>query len=202
MKKIEIHPKAKALIFDLDGTLADTMPIHFQAYKNVLSPYGIVFTPDLFVAMAGIPAYETIQKLNEQFGTCMDPKETSGLKELEYENIMHKMRPVIPVVELAKKYHGIFPMAIGTGGYKRLAMKTLKIIGLDTCFEIIITGDDITHPKPHPETFLRCSDLLGIEPAFCQVFEDGPLGIKAAEAAGMIPTLVTEFYEVTIGQEV
>lgn len=201
-KKLEVNPKAKALIFDLDGTLADTMPVHFWAYKNILSEYGIDFTPELFATLAGIPAVDTIRKLNELFGTKMNPEEIGHFKEAEYEKIMHKMKPVEPVVELMKEYHGKLPMAVGTGGYKRLAWKTMRILGLDNYFDILVSSDDISHPKPHPETFLKCAELLGVEPEFCQVFEDGEPGIRAASAAGMMATLVTGFYEVTIGKEI
>ncbi len=201
MNKLDINPKAKALIFDLDGTLADSMPVHFQAYKNILKEYGIRFTPELFGTLAGIPAVETIEKLNEIFGTRMDPQQTGMLKEREYEIIMHKIEPVVPVVDLVKKYHGKLPMAIGTGGYKRLAWKTLKILGLDTFFDILISSEDVTCPKPHPETFLKCAELLGTDPAFCQVFEDGQPGIVAARAAGMMSTLVTDYYQVTTGKD-
>lgn len=201
MKKIEINPDAKALIFDLDGTLADSMPVHFIAYKNILSDYGIDFTPELFATLAGIPAVQTIERLNEMFGTKMDPYKTGHLKEAEYEKIMHKMKPITPVVEIVKEYYGKLPMSVGTGGYRRLAQKSLEILGLDKYFDVLVSADDVTHPKPHPETFLKCAGLMGVEPQFCQVFEDGEPGIKAAEAAGMIPTLITDFYEVTIGRE-
>lgn len=200
--KLNIDPKAKALIFDLDGTLADTMPVHFQAYKNILQDYGIEFTPELFGTLAGVPAVDTIRKLNEQFGTNMVPEEVGHFKEGEYEKIMYKMKPVEPVVELVKEYHGRLPMAVGTGGYKRLAWKTLEILGLDKYFEILVSAEDVRHPKPHPETFLKCAELLGVQPEVCQVFEDGDPGIQAATAAGMISTLVTEYYEVTIGKDI
>lgn len=202
MKKLEIYPETKALIFDLDGTLADTMPVHFWAYKNILVEYGINFTPELFATLAGIPAVGTIQKLNEMFGTTMNAEEVGHFKEREYEKIMYKMKPVEPVIELAKKYHGVLPMAVGTGGYKRLAWKTMEILGLDNYFDILVSIDDVARPKPFPDTFLKCAELLGVEPAVCQVFEDGDLGIQAAKSAGMMATLVTDFYTVTIGQEI
>jgi beta-phosphoglucomutase family hydrolase len=202
VNKLEVNPKAKALIFDLDGTLADTMPVHFWAYKHILADYGIDFTPELFGTLAGVPAVDTIKKLNEQFGTQMDPEKIGHFKEAEYEKIMHKMKPVEPVVDLVKKYHGKLPMAVGTGGYKRLAWKSLEILGLDNYFDILVSSEDVEHPKPHPDTFLKCAELLGVEPEYCQVFEDGNLGIQAAEAAGMMATLVTDFYEVTIGKEI
>jgi len=202
MKELTINPKAKALIFDLDGTLADTMPVHFLAYKNILLEYGIIFTPELFAKLAGVPAVGTIEKLNDWFGTKMNAEEVGHFKEREYEKIMYKMKPIIPVVELAKKYHGILPMAVGTGGYKRLAWKTMDILGLDKYFEILVSAEDIPRPKPFPDTFLKCAELLGVEPAVCEVFEDAQLGIQAALTANMMATLVTDYYEVTIGQEI
>jgi beta-phosphoglucomutase-like phosphatase (HAD superfamily) len=202
VKKIEINPNAKALIFDLDGTIADSMPVHFLAYKNILIDYGIVFTPELFATLAGIPALETIRKLNYMFGTDMDPEETGFRKEREYEKIMHKMEPVVPVVDLVKRYFGKLPMSVGTGGSKRLAWKTLEILELDKYFEILVSTEDVKHPKPDPETFLKCAKEMGVKPLFCHVFEDGEPGIKAAVAAGMMYTLVTDYYEVTIGKEI
>lgn len=198
--KIIIDPRAKALIFDLDGTIADTMPVHFLAYKNILAEHGIEFTPEIFTTLAGIPAVGTIRKLNEMYGTKMDPEELGHFKEREYEKIMHNMKPVIPVVKLVKQYHGKMPMAVGTGGYKRLAWKTLEIVGLNEYFDILVSGEDVEHPKPHPETFLKCAELMGVEPNVCQVLEDGELGIQAARAAGMMTVLVTDFYKVTIGR--
>jgi HAD superfamily hydrolase (TIGR01509 family) len=201
MKKLKINPNAKALIFDLDGTLADTMPVHFLAYKHILAGYGIQFTPEIFATLAGIPAVGTIEKLNEMFGTLMNAEEVGHYKEREYEKIMHKMKPIEPVVNLAKQYHGVLPMAVGTGGYKRLAWKTMDILGLGKYFDILVSTEDVQRPKPFPDTFLRCAELMGVAPAVCEVFEDAHLGIQAAQAAGMMATLVTGYYEVTIGQE-
>jgi len=200
--ELKVHPKAKGLIFDLDGTLADTMPIHFWAYKNILVRFGIEFTPELFATLAGVPAVGTIIKLNEKFGTNMDPEEIGHFKELEYEKIMYKMKPVDSVVELAKEYHGRLPMSIGTGGYKRLAWKTVDIIGIRDYFDILVSAEEVVHAKPHPETFLKCAEQMGVDPEYCQVFEDGDPGIIAAQAAGMMTTLVTDFYEVTIGDPI
>ncbi|MFW6245891.1 MAG: HAD family hydrolase [Tangfeifania sp.] len=201
MRALNIHPKAKALIFDLDGTIADTMPVHFLAYQHILKEFGIDFTPEIFATLAGVPAIETIQKLNEQFGTSMDAEEVGILKEQEYEKMMHKMKPVEPVVQLVKKYYGKLPMSVGTGGYRRLAWKTLEILELADYFDILVSSEDVKNTKPHPETFLKCAEKMKVDPKYCQVFEDGELGMQAAVSAGMMSTLVTDYYDVSIGME-
>jgi len=202
MTLLDIDPMAKALIFDLDGTIADTMPIHFIAWRNAAARYGIDFTVELFAQLAGIPLYPTVMKLNEMFGKNIDPKEMGDAKEEEYELNMHRSLPIVPVVNLIKKYHGQLPMAVGTGGMRRLALKTLEIVGLKDYFQILVCSEDVTMHKPYPDTFLKCAELMGVEPKDCQVFEDGILGIQAAQTAGMMVTDVREFYEVTIGKEV
>ena len=197
---LEINPKAKGLIFDLDGTLADTMPIHYIAWKNAASRYGIDFSPELFGQLAGIPLYPTVEKLNELFGKDIDPYEMGNIKEAEFEFNMHLTPQIQIVTNLVHKYHGKIPMAVGTGGARRLALKTLEIIGLQDYFSILVCSEDVSHYKPHPETFLKCAELMGVAPVDCEVFEDGGLGIQAAQAAGMMVVDVTKYYEVTIGK--
>jgi beta-phosphoglucomutase-like phosphatase (HAD superfamily) len=199
-RNLEVNKKAKGLIFDLDGTLADTMPIHYIAWKNAAARYGIDFSPELFSELAGIPLYPTVVKLNEIFGTNIDPKEMGDLKEAEFERNMHLTPEIKVVTDLVRKYHGILPMAVGTGGMRRLAVRTLEIIGMLDYFDVLVTSEDVQNYKPHPETFLKCAELMGIDPVDCEVFEDGILGIKAAETAGMMVVDVTQYYEVTIGK--
>lgn len=197
---IEINPKTKGLIFDLDGTISDTMPIHYIAWRNAAARYGIDFTVELFNQLAGIPLYPTVERLNELFGKNIDPKEMGDAKEHEYELNMHLAKPIEPVVDVIKKYHGKLPMAVGTGGLKRLAKKSLELIDLDKYFDIIVAYEDVNNYKPHPETFLRCAELMGVPAPDCEVFEDGMLGIQAAKTAGMMVVDVTKYYEVTTGK--
>jgi HAD superfamily hydrolase (TIGR01509 family) len=173
-----------------------------MAYKNILGKFGIDFTPEVFVSMAGISAVGSFTRINEIYGINLDPQEYGMIKEEEYEKIMHRMKPIGPVVEVIREYQGRLPMAVGTGGYRRLAWKTLDILGLSSCFKILVSSEDISHPKPHPETFLKCAGQMGVDPELCQVFEDGRLGIQAASAAGMMVTDVTAYYEVTIGKDI
>jgi len=201
LKKLTVHPGAKGLIFDLDGTIADTMPIHFIAYRNILREFGVEFTPELFITLAGVPAIQTISRINELFGTSLDPEKFGKLKEAEYEKEMVRMQPVEPVVQLIREYHGKLPMSVGTGGYRRLAWKTLEILDLKNYFSILVSTEDVENHKPAPDTFLKCAELMGVDPAYCQVFEDGQLGIEAARAGGMMAVDVTDYYEVSIGKE-
>jgi beta-phosphoglucomutase family hydrolase len=197
---LSVNPKAKALIFDLDGTLANTMPIHYIAWKNAAAKYGIDFTIEVFMQLAGIPLYPTVEKLNEMFGKNIDPREMGDIKEEEFEANMHLTPEIKPVTDLVRQWHGKLPMAVGTGGSRRLSLKTLEIIGLKGYFDILVTSEDVSEFKPHPMTFLRCAELMGVEPADCEVFEDGMLGFQAARTAGMMVTDVTQYYEVTIGK--
>ncbi len=196
---LKINPKAKALIFDLDGTLADTMPIHYTAWKNASAIFGVDFSVELFSQLAGIPLYPTVEKLNQLFGKNIDPKELGDIKEAEFEKNMHLTPEIKIITDLVREYHGKLPMAVGTGGSRRLSLKTLGIIGLRDYFDILVTSEDVSNFKPHPETFVKCAELMGVNPKDCEVFEDGILGIQAAKTAGMMVVDVTKYYEVTIG---
>ena len=199
-KQIEVSSDVKGLIFDLDGTIADTMPIHFTAWKNAAARYGIDFTTELFEQLAGIPLYKTVEKLNELFDKNINPQEMGDAKEQEYEDNMDQAQPVEPVMEVIKKYHGKLPMAIGTGGSRKLSLKAMRMTGVDQYIDKLVSADDVDNHKPHPDTFLKCAKLIGVKPEDCLVFEDGKLGIQAAKQAGMKVIDVTDYYEVTIGQ--
>jgi len=200
--KLEVDPRARGLIFDIDGTICDTMPVHYIAWRDTAKEYGIDFTIPLFESVTGMPALETCQFLKEKFNKNFDPEEFARIKELRYEENIYKVKPVEPVVELIHEYHGKLPMACGTGGYRRLAWKALEMVGVKDYFEHVVSAEDVKKHKPDPETFLTAASLIHINPTDCQVFEDGKLGLQAAESAGMIATDVTKYYEVTIGREV
>jgi HAD superfamily hydrolase (TIGR01509 family) len=201
-KELKVNPKAKGLIFDVDGTIADTMPVHFIAWREVSAEQGITFTPGLFTEVTGLPALQTSIYLKNKFFKDFDEVEFTLKKEEIFEANMHKAKPIGPVVTLIREYKGKLPMACGTGGSQYLAWKTLEIAGVKDCFEHIVAAENVKNHKPHPETFLKAAELINVHPQFCQVFEDGKLGIQAAKTAGMMATDVTEYYEVTIGREI
>jgi beta-phosphoglucomutase family hydrolase len=201
-KELTKDPRAKGLIFDIDGTICDTMPVHFIAWRETAKEYGIDFTPEHFVEVTGVPALQTSQYLKAKFNVDFDVFEFTRRKEERYEENMHKAKPIGPVIKVIMDNKGRIPMACGTGGSQHLAWKTLEIAGVKDCFKYIVAAEDVVNHKPFPDTFLKAAELIGVKPSECQVFEDGQLGIQAADSAGMMSVDVTQYYEVTIGKEI
>lgn len=194
MKKITVDPKAKALIFDIDGTLADTMPTHFEAFKKVLGKYNIEMTQELFDSIAGVPVGPQMELFKAQFKPeNFIPEAVATEKEDEYFRSIEQMKPIDVVFDILKNYTGKLPIGCGTGGDRKVATKTLEVIGAIDKVDAIVSCDDVQNGKPAPDTFLKCAELLGVAPQFCQVFEDGVPGIEAAIAAGMMVTDVREY---------
>ncbi len=192
-QKLTVDTRAKGLIFDIDGTISDTMPIHLVAYQQTATEYGFEITPEIFYSMGGLPAYQTSVLLKEKFKKDFDPQEFADKKEENFLKNIHLAVPIVPVIKIIKEYSGKLPMACGTGGTRFYALKTLELAGVRAYFEHIVTAEDVENHKPHPDTFLKAAELIGIEPQYCQVFEDSHLGIQAAKTAGMIATNVMPY---------
>lgn len=186
--RIPIDPKTKALIFDIDGTLLDTMPIHYKATQIACKNYGFEFPLDFFYATAGTPTIEVFEMLGKKLNIDVDFRQAAIDKDEVYKTLASEIKPLGIVEEIVKHYFGKLPMVCGTGGTREIAELNLKASGMKHYFETVITCDDVRYPKPHPETFLKGAKFLGIDPQFCQVFEDADLGLQAAVSAGMIPT--------------
>lgn len=192
---IEIPKNAKGLIFDLDGTVANTMQNHFIAWREAVLPFGINFTGELFLSLTGMPKAATINKLNALFGTEMNTDAVGKAKAKVYKELVAETQEIKVVTDIVRKYHGKLPMSIGTGSTQVGARRTLSILGLESYFNPIITADDVQNFKPAPDTFLKCAELMGIAPKDCLVFEDGILGIQAAESVGMMVIDVNDYFK-------
>jgi beta-phosphoglucomutase family hydrolase len=175
----------KGLIFDCDGTIADTMPLHYEAWVAALGEHGVEFPEALFYEMAGIPTAKIIEILNQRHGHQMLVQQTADYKEELYVKLIPRVRPIEPVVRLVERYAGRLPMAVATGGTRAICTKTLSALGLLQHFRAIATADDVEHGKPAPDIFLEAARQIGIAPADCVAFEDADLGIQSARAAGM-----------------
>lgn len=181
----EIPEGTQALIFDCDGTLADTMPLHYEAWQATMAEFGGELPEDLFYAWAGVPARDIIQMLGKRLGKEWPVEEVRRRKMEHAMSRMELARPIEPVAAVAREYHGRLPMAVASGGTRLVVHAVLKAAGLEGLFAEVVTADDVARGKPAPDIFLETARRLGVEPAGCLVFEDGEPGIEAARAAGM-----------------
>jgi beta-phosphoglucomutase family hydrolase len=180
-----IDPNVRGLVFDCDGTIADTMPLHYEAWVEALGQYGIEFSEALFYEMAGIPTARIIEILNERHGHNLPVETTADHKEALYVRLIPRVRPIAPVVKLIEQYAGRLPMAVATGGTRAICTKTLAALDLLRHFQEIVTADDVKHGKPAPDIFLEAARRIGVPPEQCVAFEDADLGVRSATDAGM-----------------
>jgi len=181
-----IEPHIKGLIFDADGTLVDTMPMHYLAWQQTAQSMGGEFPEPLFYELAGVPTVRIVEILNEKFGYGFNPQEFTEIKENLYmEKYLPTVNPIEPVVAVARKYQGRLPMAVATGAVQRVVQAALAATNLTDMFDTVVGADDVKHGKPAPDTFLEAARRLGVEPQYCLVYEDSDLGLEAAQRAGM-----------------
>lgn len=175
----------RAAIFDCDGTLADTMPLHYRAWCETLAERGARMSEALFYELGGVPTVQIARILNERFGFGLDVAETAAAKEARYEELLPLARPVPQVLALVRSYRGRYPLAVASGGLRRLVDRTLAALGIADCFDAICTAEDVERGKPEPDLFLLAAHRLKTAPEDCVVFEDSDLGLEAARRAGM-----------------
>jgi len=184
--------KYDGFIFDCDGTLADTMPLHYQAWNETLAvklgrPSD--FTESMFYHFGGMPARQIIERLNHDFGYGLPVEQTAHEKETRFVELLPGIGPVQEVIDVLNRLSPDAKVAVASGGLTEIVRETLQFLGLSVGpnekIKFLIGSDQVTHGKPHPELFLRSAELLGVEPKRCLVFEDAEPGFLAAKAAGM-----------------
>ena len=182
-----------AFIFDCDGTLADTMPLHQKAWIAALRQYGATldFTWDLFMSRAGKTIELTVSELNAEFGLGLDPTLVSAAQRAQFDALAVGVKPLDEVVAYAReRARAGCPVSVASGGDAPTVRRTLRTIGVTDLFPIVVTAEEVAHGKPAPDLFLLAAERMGVAPADCLVFEDSLLGITAAERAGMGAVLV------------
>jgi len=190
---IPIEPHIQGLIFDCDGTLADTMPAHYLAWRDTVAAHGGQFSETLFYQTGGMPSTKIVELLNERFGYELNPQQIADEKEqLFFDRYLAQTQPIEPIVAVARHYRGQLPMAVATGGYRKVATRILKTIAVWDWFDALVPVEDVAHGKPAPGTFLEAAHRIGIDPTLCHAFEDSDLGIESARRAGMTVTDVRE----------
>ncbi|PWU08677.1 MAG: HAD family phosphatase [Verrucomicrobia bacterium] len=179
-------------IFDCDGTLADSMPVHLLAWNQALAKSGKFFPKELFYHWGGRTTTHVVECLNDKFGWNLNVSATAKEKESRYLELVVQVQPIAVAVELVHALHGTAPLAIASGGSRKMIMATLETLGLVQFFDTIVCAEDYQHGKPAPDPFLEAARRMGVPPEDCLVFEDSPTGVAAAKAAGMdfviIPT--------------
>lgn len=175
----------RAAIFDCDGTLADTMPLHYRAWVDALARRNAGLAEQLFYDLGGVPTADIVRILNDRFGYGLPVDETAAEKEALYEELLPEALAVERVVALVREYSGRYPMAVASGGIRRLVDKTIHALGLTEQFQAVCTAEDVARGKPEPDLFLLAARRLDVPPEECVVFEDSDLGLEAARRAGM-----------------
>ena len=176
-----------AYIFDLDGTLVDTMPLHYRAWNRAMQLAGLQeeLSEDLFYSLGGMPTRRVAAFFAKHYGLVIDVEKVFHEKEALFTEMMAEMKYIQPVVDFARRMHGRFPLSVASGGPKVVVTHTLQLMKLADLFPVVVTPEDVTQGKPSPEMFLLAAKKMGAAPERCLVFEDAVPGIQAAEAAGM-----------------
>jgi HAD superfamily hydrolase (TIGR01509 family) len=178
------HP-FRAYLFDCDGTIAHSMPLHFLAWNKALARHNCPFPEDLFYAWGGRPVPEIIAQLNRDHDLSMNVEQVSDEKENLYLELLPQLTAIPEVLEEIYRMHGKIPFAVVSGSPRDSVLRTLETLKIADLFEVLVCAGEYPRGKPAPDPFLIAAEKLGIPPADCLVFEDAELGIEAATAAGM-----------------
>jgi HAD superfamily hydrolase (TIGR01509 family) len=177
-------------IFDCDGTLANSMPLHYRAWADTVEKHGGQMPEDLFYALGGWPSDKMVEFLNQRFATSLVPKIVADEKEHLYVQRLSTMQPIPEVAEFARQVAAFAKVAIASGGVLPVVTKTLETIGFKDFFPVIVTTEQVKRGKPFPDMFLEAAHRMRVDPADCLVLEDSIAGFEAAKAAGMDYTVV------------
>jgi len=175
----------KGLIFDCDGTLADTMPLHWQAWRMMAQRYQLDFPEDRFYQLGGVPSRDIFKMLSEEQGRPLDPVAASLEKEAAYLKDLPQVQPIPAVVAIVRENFGKMPLAVASGGTQPIIVQVLEHLQIRHYFTAVVTSEMVKNQKPAPDIFLEAARRIGVPPQFCRAYEDTDLGLQAIRAAGM-----------------
>jgi len=184
-----------AYLFDCDGTIADSMPLHYAAWKQALGEWNCEFDERLFYQWGGMPIAEIVATLNKQRGLNLPVETVARRKENLYFELLPQLKAVPEVLEHIKAKHGQVPFAVVSGSALDSVTASLTTLHLLDRFDTLVCAGDYKKSKPDPEGFLLAASRLGVAPESCLVFEDTEMGIQAARAAGMAAVKVPPPWE-------
>ncbi len=195
MKLTLPHGSFGAYLFDCDGTIADSMPLHYIAWKKALAEWNCEFDEKLFYAWGGMPIVEIVSTLNKMHSLSIPVEIVARRKESLYYDLLPQLKPVPEVLEHIEAQHGHIPFAVVSGSSKESVTESLRSLGLLDRFDTMVCAGDYQKSKPDPEAFLLAATRLCVAPESCLVFEDTEMGIQAATAAGMASVKILQPWE-------
>lgn len=188
----------KAIIFDCDGTIADTADVHHRAFDSAFREHGLEMPDSWYRPRTGLSRGKLFSAFQQEHGVSFDEARMAARSEEIYQDNLEHVRENGFVADIARDQAGKVPMAVASAGQKAVVEATLRVIGLRGLFSHVVTVEEVAHGKPAPDLFLLAARKLGMAPADCLVFEDSNEGLEAAHRAGMEAVDVRPF---TIGRK-
>src|SRR5437762_4031689 len=182
---LEENRLPEGIIFDCDGTLADTMPLHWRAWQVITARHRLNLPEDRFYALGGVPSRDILKMLSQEQGVAIDHLAVAKEKEAEYLPLIAQVEPINAVVGIARENFGKLPMAVASGGTSHGIEQVLTHLGIRSLFQTVVTSEMVKNQKPAPDIFLEAARRLGVAPQFCRAYEDTDLGMQAIRTAGM-----------------
>src|SRR6266481_4525193 len=177
--------RPQGIIFDCDGTLADTMPLHWRAWQVITARHRLQLPEDRFYALGGVPSRDILKMLGAEQGRPLDHLAVAREKEAEYLPLIAQVEPINVVVGVARENFGKIPLAVASGGTRTSIGQVLAHLNIRDLFEVVVTNEDVARQKPAPDIFLEAARRMGVPPQLCRAYEDTDLGMEAIRAAGM-----------------
>jgi beta-phosphoglucomutase-like phosphatase (HAD superfamily) len=177
--------KIQGMVFDCDGTLADTMPLHWRAWQLISQRHRLRFPKDRFYALGGVPSRDILKLLATEQGRTLDYIAVAHEKEEAYLPLMAEVKPIQAVVQIARENFGKIPLAVASGGTQPIIVAVLEHLKIRDLFAAVVTSEMVRHQKPAPDIFLEAARRIGVPPQFCRGYEDTELGLASIRSAGM-----------------
>ena len=188
-ERVITYPKEEfeGLIFDLDGTLIDSMPAHFSAMRQALEEEGGsgLFTEERFSELGGKPAADIVSLLNREYGLSMNAQKICQRQHDLLESKLDDFELIPEVADFAAEHRGKVPMAVASAGTTTMVKASLSSVNILSWFDAIVGSDEVENGKPSPDVYLEAARRINVDPMNCVVFEDSEAGILGAESAGM-----------------
>jgi beta-phosphoglucomutase len=189
----------RAIVFDFDGVLADSEPLHLRSYQHVLSPLGITLTRDEYYAEhLGYDDEGVFTRIAEKHGLHFDAPQLSALigdKTRVFDGLMASGEMLYPAARACvERMAARFPLGIASGALRHEIDAILRAGGLDRHFRFIVASGDTPEGKPAPDPYRRAAELHGLPPSDCVAIEDSRWGIESAKAAGLHCIAITNTY--------